>query len=183
MVKRKHNGANFEELGINHLSAEDRLTLAEAIWESVAREMNQLPPTEAQRRDSLERRLADRYRPARGRYFLGGGRGTGAGEGTTMNLPVVLRNKAQADSTKLSTTMRANIQPLMGVDFAETRVQQVFDRLSANPFMHAVVFADIRKAVVTASRIAFITGPDATRVEILAVFHSSRDPSIWQGRR
>jgi putative addiction module component (TIGR02574 family) len=48
----------LQELGIDRLSAEDRLTLAEAIWESVAREIEQAPLPEAQRQE-LERRLAD----------------------------------------------------------------------------------------------------------------------------
>ena len=48
----------LEELGIDQLSPEDRLALAEAIWESVAREMEQAPITPAQRQE-LERRLAD----------------------------------------------------------------------------------------------------------------------------
>lgn len=48
----------LEALGIDRLSAEDQLTLAEAIWENVAREMEQAPLPEAQRQE-LERRLAD----------------------------------------------------------------------------------------------------------------------------
>ena len=48
----------LQELGIDRLSVEDRLTLAEAIWESVVQEMQQEPPSEAQRKE-LERRLAD----------------------------------------------------------------------------------------------------------------------------
>jgi putative addiction module component (TIGR02574 family) len=48
----------LEELGIDRLSPEDRLTLAEAIWDSVAREMEQAPISEVQRQE-LERRLAD----------------------------------------------------------------------------------------------------------------------------
>jgi putative addiction module component (TIGR02574 family) len=48
----------LEEFGIDRLSAEDRLTLAEAIWDSVAREIELAPLPEAQRQE-LERRLAD----------------------------------------------------------------------------------------------------------------------------
>ncbi len=48
----------LQELGIEHLSAEDRLAVAEAIWDSVAQEMEQAPIPEAQRLE-LERRLAD----------------------------------------------------------------------------------------------------------------------------
>jgi putative addiction module component (TIGR02574 family) len=48
----------LEELGIDRLTCEERLALAEAIWESVAREIEKEPITEAQRQE-LERRLAD----------------------------------------------------------------------------------------------------------------------------
>jgi len=48
----------LQELGIDRLSAEDRLALAEAIWDSVAQEMEPAPLSEGQRKE-LERRLAD----------------------------------------------------------------------------------------------------------------------------
>ncbi len=49
---------SLQELGIDRLSTEDRLILAEVIWESVAKEAEQAPITEAQRA-KLERRVAD----------------------------------------------------------------------------------------------------------------------------
>jgi putative addiction module component (TIGR02574 family) len=48
----------LQELGIDRLSVEDRLALVEAIWDSLAREVEQAPLPEAQRQE-LERRLAD----------------------------------------------------------------------------------------------------------------------------
>ena len=48
----------LQELGIDQLPPAERLALAEAIWESVVREAELAPLTEAQRRE-LERRLAD----------------------------------------------------------------------------------------------------------------------------
>ena len=48
----------IQELGLDLLSAEDRLAVAEAIWDSVARETAAAPLSEAQRAE-LERRLAD----------------------------------------------------------------------------------------------------------------------------
>jgi putative addiction module component (TIGR02574 family) len=48
----------LQELGIDRLSIEDRLLLAEAIWESVARDMEDDSLSEGQRKE-LERRLAD----------------------------------------------------------------------------------------------------------------------------
>jgi putative addiction module component (TIGR02574 family) len=63
VLKFPNRGGNtvpptLEELGIDRLSVEDRLALAEAIWDSVAREIEQAPLTQAQRQE-LERRLAD----------------------------------------------------------------------------------------------------------------------------
>lgn len=48
----------LQQLGLDRLSIEDRLAVAEAIWESVAREAEAAPLTPAQRAES-ERRLAD----------------------------------------------------------------------------------------------------------------------------
>jgi putative addiction module component (TIGR02574 family) len=48
----------IEELGLDRLSAEDRLAVAEAIWDSVVREAAAAPVSAAQRAE-LERRLAD----------------------------------------------------------------------------------------------------------------------------
>jgi putative addiction module component (TIGR02574 family) len=49
---------SMSELGIDRLSVEDRLALAQEIWDSVAREVERAPLTEAQRLE-LERRLAE----------------------------------------------------------------------------------------------------------------------------
>jgi len=48
----------LQDLGIDRLTTNDRLALAEAIWETVARDMEGETLTEAQRME-LERRLAD----------------------------------------------------------------------------------------------------------------------------
>lgn len=48
----------IQELGLDHLSPEDRLAVAEALWESVVRAAETAPLPAAQRAE-LERRLAD----------------------------------------------------------------------------------------------------------------------------
>jgi putative addiction module component (TIGR02574 family) len=48
----------LEELGLDRLSVDDRIALAQALWDSVAEEVEQAPLTPAQRQE-LERRLAD----------------------------------------------------------------------------------------------------------------------------
>ena len=48
----------IQQLGLDRLSPENRLAVAEAIWESVAKEAEAAPLPAAQRAE-LERRLAD----------------------------------------------------------------------------------------------------------------------------
>lgn len=48
----------IQQLGLDRLSTEDRLSVAEAIWDNVAREMQSAPISDEQRAE-LERRLAD----------------------------------------------------------------------------------------------------------------------------
>jgi toxin ParE1/3/4 len=97
-----------------------------------------------------------------------------------MSLPVVLRDEAQAEFDVAFDYYEAQRAGL-GLDFM-ARVQRVFDRIGANPRMHRVVLGDIRKAVVTRFPYCVFYRPYADRVEVIAVFHSSRDPTVWQGR-
>jgi len=61
-----------------------------------------------------------------------------------VTLPVVLRDEAQIEFLEAFDHYEG-VRPGLGVDFA-ARVQRVFDRIATNPQIHAVVFADIRKA-------------------------------------
>ncbi|HET6572421.1 MAG TPA: type II toxin-antitoxin system RelE/ParE family toxin [Fimbriiglobus sp.] len=97
-----------------------------------------------------------------------------------MSLPVVLRDEAQTEFDEAFDYYEGQRSGL-GVTFVE-RVQKVFDRIAANPKLHAVALADVRKAVVTGFPYCVYYRPDDTRVEVLSVFHTSRDPSIWQRR-
>jgi plasmid stabilization system protein ParE len=97
-----------------------------------------------------------------------------------MSLPVVLRAEAEAEFDEAFDFYDGRRAGL-GTEFA-AEVQKVFDRLAANPLIHQEVFADIRKAVVRRFPYCVYYRPHADRVEVIAVFHTSRDPSIWQGR-
>ncbi len=97
-----------------------------------------------------------------------------------MSLPVVLRDEAQAEFDEAFDFYEVR-QAGLGIDFA-ARVQRVFDHIAANPLSHRSVLSDIRKAVVTRFPYSVFYRPHADRIEVIAVFHSSRDPAIWQGR-
>jgi toxin ParE1/3/4 len=97
-----------------------------------------------------------------------------------VNLPVVLRAEAETEFDEAFDWYEGR-RPGLGVAFAG-EVQRVFDIISANPLIHAIVLADIRKAVVRRFPYCIFYRPHNDRVEIIAVFHTSRDPAIWQGR-
>jgi putative addiction module component (TIGR02574 family) len=49
---------NMANYGLDQLSVEDRLTLAQQLWDSIAEEMNRLPLSPAQQQE-IDRRLAE----------------------------------------------------------------------------------------------------------------------------
>jgi plasmid stabilization system protein ParE len=97
-----------------------------------------------------------------------------------VSLPVVLRDEAQAEFDEAFDYYEGQRAGL-GVQFVE-RVQQVFDRIAAYLLIHAVVLADIRKAVVIRFPFCVYYRAHSNRVEVISVFHTKRDPSIWQSR-
>ena len=97
-----------------------------------------------------------------------------------MSLPIVLRDEAQAEFDEAFDWYDAQRVGL-GPAFA-AEIQRVFDHIAINPRIHGVVLADIRKAVVRRFPFCVFYRPHVDRVEVLAVFHTSRDPAIWRGR-
>jgi toxin ParE1/3/4 len=111
---------------------------------------------------------------------VGGYQGASPDAGAAVNLPIVLRDEAQAEFDEAFDWYEAHGAG-GGPAFA-AEVQKVFDRIAVHPLIHQVVFADIRKGVVRRFPYCVFYRPHQDRVEVIAVFHSSRDPSIWQGR-
>ena len=97
-----------------------------------------------------------------------------------MSLPVVLRAEAEAEFDESFDWYDAQRVGL-GSEFAAA-VQTVFDRIAASPRIHQVVIDDVRKDVVRRFPYSVFYRPHTDRVEVLAVFHNSRDPAVWRGR-
>jgi hypothetical protein len=57
-----------------------------------------------------------------------------------------------------------------------------FDRIAANPLLHGIAFQEVRTAGVHRFPYRVYYLPQAESIEIVAVFHTSRDPAIWQRR-
>ena len=97
-----------------------------------------------------------------------------------MRLPIALRAEAEAEFDE-AFDYYDDKRDGLGTEFA-SEIQKVFDRIAANPSMHQIVFADIRKGVVRRFPYSVFYRPHPSYVEIVAIFQSSRDPSIWQDR-
>lgn len=97
-----------------------------------------------------------------------------------MGLPVILRPEARAEYDEAFDWYEGR-QPGAGTTFAR-RIRGLLDQIGATPAMHAVVFQGVRKAVVRKYPFCMYYRERDDHVEVLSVFHTSRDPSEWQGR-
>ncbi len=61
-------------------------------------------------------------------------------------------------------------------------VRRVIDRISTHPELHGIVLKDIRRAAVRRFPYSIFYRVTPARIDVLAVFHDSRDPSEWQRR-
>jgi plasmid stabilization system protein ParE len=93
-------------------------------------------------------------------------------------LPITIRRAAQAEYDE-AVDWYERQRPGLGAKFAR-RIKEQLDRLVATPLMHGIVYKDIRKAVVTQFPYFIYYRVLATKIVVIAVFHSSRDPRIWQ---
>jgi plasmid stabilization system protein ParE len=97
-----------------------------------------------------------------------------------MSYPIRLLPEAKAEFDAAADWYEQQ-QAGLGVDFV-ARIREVFNRIAANPQLHAAVYGDVRKAVVTQFPYVVLYREEAGEVVVIAVFHTARDPSIWQSR-
>jgi toxin ParE1/3/4 len=98
-----------------------------------------------------------------------------------MSLPVVIHPDAQTEFDEAVDWMEG-VRSGSGVAFARA-VKQALDLIAAHPRMHGVVTGDYRRAPVTGYPYYRVIYRDlGDHVRVISVFHTSRDPSVWQGR-
>ncbi|HEV3386850.1 MAG TPA: type II toxin-antitoxin system RelE/ParE family toxin [Gemmata sp.] len=61
-------------------------------------------------------------------------------------------------------------------------INKVLERIATNPRVHAIVYQDVRKAVVRRFPYCVFYREDAGKLAVLSVFHTSRDPAEWYRR-
>jgi plasmid stabilization system protein ParE len=96
-----------------------------------------------------------------------------------MSLPVVLTAEAEADFNAAADWYEE--QAGLGAKFT-LQIRQVLVRIGQMPELHAVLHRDVRRAKVQKFpyNVYYRVRPD--RVEVIAVLHGRRDPSIWKNR-
>ncbi len=55
--------------------------------------------------------------------------------------------------------------------------------ISSNPERYPIVYFEIHEAILLRFPFAIYYLAGSDRVDILSIFHTSRDPHFWQGRR
>jgi plasmid stabilization system protein ParE len=97
-----------------------------------------------------------------------------------MIVPVVLRHQAAEELLAACEYLEAR-QAGLSVRLIQ-EVRRVCDRISTHPELHGKVLRDIRRAAVRRFPYSVFYRVTADRLEVLAVFHDSRDPAAWQNR-
>jgi toxin ParE1/3/4 len=97
-----------------------------------------------------------------------------------MSFPIVFRRAARAefdDAADWYEQRRAGL----GAAFTAA-VQRVLDQISAQPDFYPQVYQEVREALVAGYPYCVYYREEPGQVVVLSVFHTARDPSIWQGR-
>lgn len=97
-----------------------------------------------------------------------------------MTFPVVFRRPARAEFIEAAAWYEAQ-RPTLGVEFI-AEIDRCVALAAEQPLLYAVIHKGFRR--VTAERFPYSVyfRAEARRVVVLAVFHGSRDPVIWQRR-
>jgi plasmid stabilization system protein ParE len=97
-----------------------------------------------------------------------------------VSLPVVFRRAARAEFDDAADWYEAR-RPGLGAAFTAA-VQRVLDRIAAQPDFYAAVWNGVREALVPGFPYCVYYREEPGQVLVLSVFHTARDPSIWQSR-
>ena len=97
-----------------------------------------------------------------------------------MSLPVAFLPEAREEFDS-AIEWYENRKKGLGVAFRRA-IDQVVERIAANPRIHAIVYQDVRKAVVRRFPYCVFYREDAGKLVVLSVFHTSRDPGEWYRR-
>src|SRR5262249_3661795 len=97
-----------------------------------------------------------------------------------MSLPVRLRRAAQSEYDEAADWYESRRAGL-GVRFVAA-LQQIIQAIADQPDRYPEVWPGVREAPVSGWPYCVYYQVHDDHVMVIAVFHSARDPSVWQGR-
>jgi plasmid stabilization system protein ParE len=97
-----------------------------------------------------------------------------------MSLLIDFRLEAQAEFDEAFDWYEEQ-QPGLGVNFVNI-VTNILEQISFMPQSCTIVFKDVRRAVVPKFPYSILYKIEANNIVVIAVFHSKRNPKIWQQR-
>ena len=97
-----------------------------------------------------------------------------------MSTPVILRRLAQAEFDDAADWYERR-RTDRGAAFTAA-VRQAMAGIAATPNAHPEVYGGVRETAVPGFPYAVYYRIEPGRVTVLAVFHTSRDPGVWQSR-
>lgn len=97
-----------------------------------------------------------------------------------MSNPVKLRREAKIDLDHAYRYYESEHRGLGG-EFLDA-VENRFSSIAASPESFAVVYQDVREALLKRFPFAVYFREEETRIVVYAVYHCSRDPVRWQQR-
>ncbi len=97
-----------------------------------------------------------------------------------MSLPIVFRVEAQAEFDEAFDWYEQQRAGL-GVEFLIC-VSEILENIESFPKVYEIIFEDVRRAVVHKFPYLVLYTIEPSQVVVMAVFHSKRDPQVWQDR-
>jgi len=97
-----------------------------------------------------------------------------------MTLPIVFRRAAQCEFIEAAEWYEKR-RIGRGAKFTAA-VREVLSRIAGQPDFYAQVLDDVREALVPKNPYCVYYRVDGERILVLSVFHTSRDPGVWQTR-
>lgn len=97
-----------------------------------------------------------------------------------MSLPLIVRPAARLEFDEAAEWYERRSAGL-GAKFIR-QVQQALDRISASPESYPVIHHDMRVTLVKKFPNAVYYRAETVQVVVLAIIHTARNSSIWQGR-
>ena len=97
-----------------------------------------------------------------------------------MTFPVILRLRAE-DDIRASFQWYESQQPGLGEDFL-VHLRRTLERIGEYPQSFPIIYKAVRRGLVTKFPYLAFYVAEPTRVVVVAVLHTSRNPAIWPRR-